>query len=330
MVRLSFHSDVIVPLATGASSYKDKRGEPFAVRSGLDYVVTGSKMWTSRVQHSDWMLLLVRTTPLDQCKRRTDGLSLLLIDLREAGDRSVALASLGARQRVVRNLADRHVAERVRLVTFDVGLRLTADVLPGFKRAQRLVEPRGRVELREHRPPERSTHDRRIQKEPALTRDQAIEEARTAGFLGDVSALKGGIASLTGQPDAMGGREVGGLANQLAAHMGFSPPEVDRVRRMRIGLEVRDEAFDRRGRAGRLGADRLDAPPDRRFEIARLEELRAAGNDLQRIVDVVGGAGQRAHDRPQAVDLVERLVGNGRSGRGALVRMDGHRVRVGV
>src|SRR5580698_3218471 len=40
-----------------------------------------------------------------------------------------------------------------------------------------------------------------------------------------------GPFSLTGQPNAMGGREVGGLANQLAAHMGFSPPETDRVRR---------------------------------------------------------------------------------------------------
>ena len=40
-----------------------------------------------------------------------------------------------------------------------------------------------------------------------------------------------GPFSLTGQPNAMGGREVGGLANQLAAHMGFSPPESDRVRR---------------------------------------------------------------------------------------------------
>src|SRR5262249_8492845 len=40
-----------------------------------------------------------------------------------------------------------------------------------------------------------------------------------------------GPFSLTGQPNAMGGREVGGLANMLAAHMGFSPPEVDRVRR---------------------------------------------------------------------------------------------------
>src|SRR5260370_34420111 len=37
--------------------------------------------------------------------------------------------------------------------------------------------------------------------------------------------------SLTGQPNAMGGREVGWLANQLAAHMGFTPPDIDRVRR---------------------------------------------------------------------------------------------------
>src|SRR5438105_11905892 len=40
-----------------------------------------------------------------------------------------------------------------------------------------------------------------------------------------------GPFSLTGQPNAMGGREVGGLANQLAAHMGFTPHEIDRVRR---------------------------------------------------------------------------------------------------
>src|SRR5260221_11869025 len=40
-----------------------------------------------------------------------------------------------------------------------------------------------------------------------------------------------GPFSLNGQPNAMGGREVGGLANQLAAHMGFAPQEIDRVRR---------------------------------------------------------------------------------------------------
>ena len=40
-----------------------------------------------------------------------------------------------------------------------------------------------------------------------------------------------GPFSLTGQPNAMGGREVGGMANQLAAHMSFTPPDIDRVRR---------------------------------------------------------------------------------------------------
>ncbi|MDB5620205.1 nitrate reductase [Tardiphaga sp.] len=48
------------------------------------------------------------------------------------------------------------------------------------------------------------------------------------GRIGKVGA---GPFSLTGQPNAMGGREVGGLANQLAAHMGFTPAEIDRVRR---------------------------------------------------------------------------------------------------
>jgi assimilatory nitrate reductase catalytic subunit len=48
------------------------------------------------------------------------------------------------------------------------------------------------------------------------------------GRIGKVGA---GPFSLTGQPNAMGGREVGGLANQLAAHMNFTPPDIDRVRR---------------------------------------------------------------------------------------------------
>jgi assimilatory nitrate reductase catalytic subunit len=48
---------------------------------------------------------------------------------------------------------------------------------------------------------------------------------------GRIGKLGVGPFSLTGQPNAMGGREVGGLANQLAAHMGFTPPDIDRVRR---------------------------------------------------------------------------------------------------
>ena len=54
-----------------------------AVRQGNHYVVNGQKVWTSRARHSDLMLLLARTTPVDEVKRRTDGLSVFLVDLRE-------------------------------------------------------------------------------------------------------------------------------------------------------------------------------------------------------------------------------------------------------
>jgi len=55
-----------------------------AMRDGDHYVVNGRKMYISRVQHSDLMVLLARTTPLDQVKRKSEGLSVFLIDLREA------------------------------------------------------------------------------------------------------------------------------------------------------------------------------------------------------------------------------------------------------
>jgi acyl-CoA dehydrogenase len=55
-----------------------------AVRDGHHYVVNGQKVWTSRALHSDLMLLLARTTPLDQVTRKTDGLSVFLVDMRAA------------------------------------------------------------------------------------------------------------------------------------------------------------------------------------------------------------------------------------------------------
>ena len=54
-----------------------------AVRDGSEYVVNGQKVFISRVQHSDLMLLLARTTPLDQVEKKSQGLSLFLIDMRE-------------------------------------------------------------------------------------------------------------------------------------------------------------------------------------------------------------------------------------------------------
>jgi acyl-CoA dehydrogenase len=56
-----------------------------AVRKGDRYIINGQKIWTSRVQHSDLMLLLARTTPYDELKDKTRGLSVFLVDLREAG-----------------------------------------------------------------------------------------------------------------------------------------------------------------------------------------------------------------------------------------------------
>lgn len=55
-----------------------------AVRDGDDYVVNGQKVWISRTQHSDLMILLVRTTAREDSAKHTDGMSVLLVDLREA------------------------------------------------------------------------------------------------------------------------------------------------------------------------------------------------------------------------------------------------------
>lgn len=59
----------------------------FARREGDRYIVSGRKVFISRVQHSDLMILLARTTPLDRVSKRTEGLSVFLVDLREVGDR---------------------------------------------------------------------------------------------------------------------------------------------------------------------------------------------------------------------------------------------------
>jgi acyl-CoA dehydrogenase len=55
-----------------------------AVKKDGRYVVNGQKVWISRVQHSDLMILLARTTPLDQVRKKSEGMSIFLVDLREA------------------------------------------------------------------------------------------------------------------------------------------------------------------------------------------------------------------------------------------------------
>ena len=57
-----------------------------AVRKGDRYVVNGQKVWISRIQHSDLMILLARTTPLAEVKRKSEGMSIFLVDLKDAID----------------------------------------------------------------------------------------------------------------------------------------------------------------------------------------------------------------------------------------------------
>lgn len=55
-----------------------------AVKKGDRYVVNGQKVWISRIQHSDWMILLARTTPLAEVKKKSEGMSIFMVNLREA------------------------------------------------------------------------------------------------------------------------------------------------------------------------------------------------------------------------------------------------------
>ena len=67
-----------------------------AERRGDKYVISGQKVWTSRALYSDMMLLLARTTPLEEVKRKTEGLSVFLVDLNEARGKGLEIRPLKA------------------------------------------------------------------------------------------------------------------------------------------------------------------------------------------------------------------------------------------
>lgn len=66
----------------------------FAKRDGDHYVINGQKIWTSRAEHSDLMLLLARTTPREDLTKRTDGLSVFILDMREALGNGLTIQSI--------------------------------------------------------------------------------------------------------------------------------------------------------------------------------------------------------------------------------------------
>ena len=79
--KLRLQSMAVTEPSTGSDT---TRLATTAVRQGDRYVISGQKVWTSRLQHSDLMVVLARTTPLAEVKRRSQGMSVLMVDLRDA------------------------------------------------------------------------------------------------------------------------------------------------------------------------------------------------------------------------------------------------------
>ncbi|HEY0754300.1 MAG TPA: acyl-CoA dehydrogenase family protein [Ktedonobacteraceae bacterium] len=79
--ELRLQSFAVTEPTTGTDTTKIKT---FAQKRGDRYIINGQKVWISRVQHSDLMLLLARTTPLPELQKKTEGLSLFLINLRDS------------------------------------------------------------------------------------------------------------------------------------------------------------------------------------------------------------------------------------------------------
>jgi acyl-CoA dehydrogenase len=79
--ELRLQSMAVTEPTTGTDTTQLKTN---AVKKGDRYVVNGQKVWISRVQHTDLMILLARTTPREQCAKRSDGLSIFLVDVKQA------------------------------------------------------------------------------------------------------------------------------------------------------------------------------------------------------------------------------------------------------
>ncbi len=89
--ELRLQSMAVTEPTTGSDTTKLKTT---AVRRGDRYVVNGQKVWISRVRHSDLLLLLARTTPIAQVTRKSAGMSVFLVDLREAIGKGMTLRTI--------------------------------------------------------------------------------------------------------------------------------------------------------------------------------------------------------------------------------------------
>ena len=79
--KLRLQSMGVTEPTTGSDTTRIKT---MAVKKGNRYVINGQKVWISRIQHSELMILLARTTPLDQVKKKSEGMSIFIVDLRDS------------------------------------------------------------------------------------------------------------------------------------------------------------------------------------------------------------------------------------------------------
>ncbi len=113
---LRLQSMAVTEPTTGTDTTKLKTT---AVKQGDRYIVNGQKVWISRIQHSDLMVLLARTTPIDQVAKKSEGMSVFLVDIRQAMGKGMDV-------RPIRNMVNHETNE----VFFD-NLEVPADNLIG-------------------------------------------------------------------------------------------------------------------------------------------------------------------------------------------------------
>ncbi|WP_321345654.1 acyl-CoA dehydrogenase family protein [Breoghania sp.] len=89
--ELRLQSMGVTEPTTGTDTTKIKTT---AVRKGDRYVINGQKVWISRVQHSDLMILLARTTPLSEVKKKSEGLSIFLVDIKKAMESGMSVTPI--------------------------------------------------------------------------------------------------------------------------------------------------------------------------------------------------------------------------------------------
>ncbi|MGE5160912.1 MAG: acyl-CoA dehydrogenase family protein [Betaproteobacteria bacterium] len=99
--ELRLQSMGVTEPTTGTDTTKIKT---MAVKKGDRYVVNGQKVWISRIQHSDLMILLARTTPLAEVKKKSEGMSIFLVDLHQAIGKGLTVSP-------IRNMVNHETAE---------------------------------------------------------------------------------------------------------------------------------------------------------------------------------------------------------------------------